>query len=103
MARIFDVGIDFSIDDEMQYASSADSVFVCQSCAFNMPLRADLRGARDGGDHTSWIAPQRCHDPLQRRREGFAGDPGVAPAQEAPYQLPYTDIGYEQTRKLRRR
>ena len=80
MARIFDVGIDFGIDGDIQCLSSADSVIVCHSCAFNMRLRDAVEGcagieqSNQGGNRCATALIQVCgrrlseRSPLESRR-----------------------------------
>jgi hypothetical protein len=101
MARIFDVGIDFSIDGEMHCLSSADSVFVCQSCAFNMRLRP-LAGV-PGVGRSQLIG---CATALPRSPADAGKDlreiQELLRHKKLPTSVRYTHIGYEQQGKLRR-
>jgi hypothetical protein len=101
MAPISDVGIDCSIDSDMQRVSSANSVFVCQPCAFNMRLRplAGLPGVgRSQLMGCATALPRSSADAGKDLREIQE----LLRHKKLPTSVRYTHIGYEQQGKLRR-
>ena len=82
----------------MQCVSSADSVFVCQSCAFNIRLRAACGAARVG-EITAHGLRHRPATILCDVGKDLREIQEFLPHKKLPPSVRYTHIGYEPTRQ----